>query len=46
MNIGAAMLQIYCKDTYRFPLYLYSSADSPDMLQQGRRPNLAEWLLP
>jgi len=31
---------------YAFPLYLYPSTDSPDMLEQSRRPNLAEWLLP
>jgi predicted helicase len=29
-----------------FPLYLYSSAESPDASHQERRPNLAEWLLP
>jgi len=31
---------------YVFPLYLYPSGESPEMLQEGRRPNLAEWLLP
>jgi len=31
---------------YAFPLYLYPAAESPDMLHQVRRPNLAEWLLP
>ena len=29
-----------------FPLYLYPSTDSPDMLEQSCRPNLAGWLLP
>ncbi|MFN3742971.1 MAG: type ISP restriction/modification enzyme [Anaerolineales bacterium] len=29
-----------------FPLYLYPSAESPDMLHQEKRPNLAEGLLP
>ncbi|GAV31066.1 MAG: N-6 DNA methylase [Coriobacteriia bacterium] len=31
---------------YCFPLYLYPSATAPDMFQQARRANLAEWLLP
>ncbi len=29
-----------------FPLYLYPSDTAPDMFQQAKRPNLAEWLLP
>ena len=28
-----------------FPLYLYPSGESPEMLHDERRPNLAEWLL-
>ena len=31
---------------YLFPLYLYPSAQSPDMFHQVRRPNLADGLLP
>jgi predicted helicase len=31
---------------YAFPLYLYPSTDSPNMLRQEKQPNLAEWLLP
>jgi predicted helicase len=29
-----------------FPLYLYPSAKSSGVFEEGRRPNLAEWLLP
>lgn len=31
---------------YCFPLYLSPSTTAPDMFQQTKRPNLAEWLLP
>jgi hypothetical protein len=31
---------------YYFPLYLFPSTTSPEMFQQAKRPNLAEWLLP
>jgi hypothetical protein len=31
---------------YVYPLYLYLSAESSGVLQEGRRPNLAGWLLP
>jgi len=31
---------------YAFPLYLYPSTESPNILRQEKRPNLAEWLLP
>ncbi len=31
---------------YVCPLYLYPSAETSEMLSQGRHPNLAEWLLP
>jgi len=30
---------------YCFPLYLYPSAESQEMFNQARQPNLAEWLL-
>ncbi|GIV87381.1 MAG: DNA methyltransferase [Chloroflexus sp.] len=31
---------------YHFPLYLYPSDTAPEMFQQAKTPNLAEWLLP
>jgi Predicted helicase len=31
---------------YYFPLYLYPSARSSGVFEEGRRPNLAKWLLP
>jgi len=32
--------------SYLGPLYLYPSPEKPDLLQQERQPNLADWLLP
>ncbi len=36
----------YRGGSVNMPLYLYPSADSSGMFQQGRQPNLADWLLP